>query len=181
MRNMFLRPCCAGLMDAFDEYQDVLGAIFLRIEDPVILCRLSMVSKSVRTVAESDQVWSGAIANIVGERMHGQLLKCLRGDVGNTPTSQIYRLMCGDVSVDVDPIRQDRHGSNRRAFIRLISALADEFIQNPDSVCELLTGEAEDEEQAGAIMASFIFWLSPKRCGLPDIRTQAIKASTSSP
>jgi hypothetical protein len=109
-----------------------------------------------------------------------QLLKCMRGDVGNPPTSQIYGLLCRCTSVE-NPAGQDWQGSNRRAFIRLISALADEFVQQPDSVRELLTGDAEDEEQAGIIMASFIFWLSPKRHGLPDIRTQAIKARTLHP
>ncbi len=153
----------------------------MRIEDPAVLFRLSMVSKSIRTAAESDEVWSAAITNIIGVRMLGQLHKCMRGDVGDPPTNQIYRLMCGDTSVDVDPAGHDWQGSNRRAFIRLIRALADEFVQHPDSVCEMLTGETEDEEQAGIIMAAFIFWLSSKRRGLPDIRTQAIKASIRSP
>lgn len=176
-----MRLYFSGLLDAFDEYQDLLVAIFLRIEDPELLCKLSMVSRSVRTVAESDQVWSAAITNIVGGSMFENLLKCMRGDAGSPQTSQIYGLLCGDTSVDANPAGQDWHGSNRRAFIRLISALAREFVQNPDSVCELLTVEAEDEEQAGIIVASFIFWLSPKRRGLPDIRTQAIKASNPAP
>ncbi len=119
-----------------------------------------------------------------------QIIKCMRGDVGNPPTSQIYGLLCGASVAAVNPaVNPDGHsqqlkdwnGSNRRAFIRLIGVLADGFVQNPDSVCQLLTGEAEDEEKAGTIMASFIYWLSPKRCGLPDIRTQAIKASNTPP
>jgi hypothetical protein len=179
----------SGFFFTSADNDDLLGAIFQRIQDVDQLCRLCSVSKSIAAIARSDLLWSRFIEHMFGARVFSHVLKCRSGDVSDAMASQVHRILCFGSSSEVEgtdsssgePTIASRgwRVSQKGAFEALLRALANEFCRQPDAVCELLTRDVDDVEEAGEIMANFIGWLSPQRCGLPDVRMAAIKAGRS--
>ena len=105
--------------------------------------------------------------------------------MGDPMAWHVLRLLCfgstvdfeNSLRVDGEPASsvRDWRASQKDAFVSLIHALVIVFPREPDKVCDLLTCDVSDPEDAGRIMANFIGWLSPQRRFLPDIRTAAIK------
>ena len=159
-------------------------AIFQRIESTEVLCRLSTVSKSLRKIADSDQVWSRALSSTFGDIVSFHILKCQTNDLNDPTTLLIYNLLTTDESSASGEVAnsstivhsQDWRGNQKCAFLTMLRHSAAQFALEPVAVSKLLTLGTGDAEEAGRIMYGFISQLSTKRRSLPDIRSAAIKA-----
>ena len=155
------------------ENQDLLVAICLRVEDAQDVLRLSAVSKTFRSAANSDPVWRSIIHSMFGQeilnisveslekhQLRSQFPFSIMSDQGN----RAPRKFSGEKPA----------WTLRDAFSSILLALSHDFVDCPEHAVSAFTRDLATDA-AGARAASFILWCSPRRRGLPDIRPSAIR------
>ncbi len=148
----------------------MLVAIFMRVKDPESLTQLAAVSKQFRAAAQSDPVWRCAILAFFGEKVLNLALESIE----NHELRARYPFTTHNQQQAHDLVFGAQRWTLRTAFYAIVVAVSKTFQESPEDAIGALTHGLSIDE-AGAIAASYISWCSPRRRGLPDLRTQAIR------
>ena len=156
------------------ENQDLLVAVCMRVQDPAHLLRLSAVSKSFKSAADSDAVWRCIILSMFGNDILNIAIESLEKE------QLRFQFPLSILNAEHEASqRVSRPGvwTLRSAFASIVLAVTHAFVDCPEHAIGSFTRGLSTED-AGAQAAAYILWCTPGRRGLPDISAPAIRVRT---